>query len=515
MSGMFEPKNDKANRKNEQTQKELKAKRKKKIITISVITVLVLVATVAILLNSSFIRRTIPVVTIDGRGFSAAEFEYFFNSEYAEYLEFASQFQDASMLPDDTQLLSAQIQNPDTGETWADFFSSMALASMTEITSLYNNARDAGFRLSEEHMTEIDEELALIAFQAEISGFPSTNMFLQRMFGNSINESVYRNILEFVTTARIYSEHVRESFEYTTDALAAHYNESKDDLDVFNFRMMYVDAEFNEDGLDEEAAAADAYDRAIEIADGILSEEDFIMAASGLGEHFFEPDESTLYRVQGESLEAELRTWLLDDVRDYGDITVIDSGLGSAVIFFINRDDNNYRTVGMRQILISREFIDPDEFPEGVVDPGYMEALDQAEAALHETAELVQTLFSAMGETEDALLELMLEYSDDTTPGGYYPNITKFQYQSNFISTFRVVSALEDWLFDGNRAVGDTEMIYTNEFGYHLVYFTGFGDIFFELIADDKMRTSDFFEWIDGLPKGEPVKHASMILVHF
>jgi len=523
MSGMFEPKNDKAVRKLAQTQKDQKAKRKKRITAITIITVLVIVSAVAITINSSFIRRTIPVVTIDGIGFTAAEFEYYFNMEYSEYREFMSQFQGMEdLLPNTSRPLSSQIYNEETGETWAEFITSMAFANMAELASLYNAAKAAGFELSQEQKEELEYELAMVEIQAMISGFPTSDMLLQRMFGNSMNERIYRKIMEFLSISRNYSEHIRESFSYTSDTLAAYYNENRDEFDAFNFRQMFISTEINdeqtfEDEDDFEAAisvaASEAYEKALEIAGSISSEEDFINAAANREDETFDPD-STLNRMLSGWLEPEISEWLLEDTRAFGDTTVIYNEQGSLIIFFLSRDDNSYRTVGMRQILFARDRINPADFPEGEHDPGYQVALELAEREVQERAEYVYALFTAMGENENALLELMEEHSDDDTEGGYYSNITMIPYQSQYIMAMRVVPEIETWLFDEERAIGDSALIYTADFGYHLIYFTGFGEIFSELIADDRMRTRDHTAWLDSFTHGVPVKHAAFILVH-
>jgi len=127
--------------------------------------------------------------------------------------------------------------------------------------------------------------------------------------------------------------------------------------------------------------------------------------------------------------------WLLDETRQYGDVTTIETDLGIDILLFVSRDDNNYHTVGMRQILILREQIDPEDFPLHETDQMYIQALEEAANEAHERAELVNSLFLAAGATEDALINLMDEHSDDTTPGGYYSNISKFPYQSSHLNT--------------------------------------------------------------------------------
>ena len=524
MSGMFETKSDKASRKLERTKKDEKEKRKSRIIAISVITVLILISAVAIIINSNFVRRTLPVYTIDGVNFSTTEFEFFFYSELMEYNNMMSQFQGMGIdLPDPNRLLSRQVRDQETGETWADFITQMALARMASIVSLHNAAMAAGFELSDEQIEEIDEEITMVGYQAMFNGFPTTDSLLQQMFGNSINESTYRSILEFTMTAGAYGEFVRDSFSYSSGELAGFYMENRDILDVFAYRVLRINpdelnyADFESDEAYDEAletAIADAHERAADIiTGGISSEEDFIATAR---EEYGHDDDWTTevhYRM-GEHLDATFKDWLLDESRNEGDIAAFDNDTGSTILYFVSRNDNNYRTTGMRQILITRELVDPDEFPFGEIDPGYIEALERAETEARQRADIVNNLFIEAGRTEDALIRLMADHSDDNTPGGEYTDISKYSYQSSYFRAMKVVPEIEEWLFDESRVVGDSQLISTSDFGYHLVYFTGLGAPFFELIADDRMRTRDHTEWLGGLTEGEPVRHAAFILVH-
>jgi hypothetical protein len=518
---MFDTKADKASRKLALSKKQEKENKKKRIITIVVLSAFVLISAIAITVNSNFIRRTVPVITIDGVGFSAAEFEFFFNNELSDYMQFISQFQGMGLPePDPTRPLTNQI-NPNTGESWAAFFTESALASMVEITTLYNLAKNEGFTLSQEHQDEIDEELMMIEMQAMFSQFPSADSLLQRMFGSAMNERIYRSLMEMTYTVRYFSEYKRSSLEFSDDQVIAYYNEHRDDLDVFNYREFLVTVELPAEGLPDDEdelenvidqITQDAHQRASLFADEIHSEEDFIEVAGNYNEIFSSPD-ATFRRLQGARIDASLSEWLLDASRTHGDTTIIDSDHGSSVIFFVSRDDNNYRTVAMRQLLLLRQSVDPDEFAAGLDDPEYIEALENAENELEARAQEVYALFNAAGRTEEALIELIEEYSDEDT-GGYYSDIAKLTFQGFDFHTMRVVPELENWLFETGRATGDSELIYTADFGYHLTIFMGEGDVFFEMIALDRLRTEHHNEWLDGLERAEPVRHASFILVH-
>ncbi|MCL2425633.1 MAG: hypothetical protein FWD05_04780 [Oscillospiraceae bacterium] len=523
MSGMFDKKTDKAKRKLEQTQKEQTEKRKTRRTAIIIIAVLLVVSAVAITLNSNFVRRTLPVVTIDGVSFTTAEFEYFVNVENMEHVNLWSQMGMEEALPDPERPLSTQTSFFDEDMTWADYFIDEALTTLTELVALYNAANASGFELTEEQIEAIDEDIEMIALQAAMWQFPSADSLLQIQFGNAMNVRVYREILEFISIAGAYNEHVRESFEYSEQELITYYNEHRDDLDFFNFRQVLVQAEsifeedFENDDIFSEAlqnASNEARLSAYNIIEDVENEDDFIVAAGEYNESFHDPV-FTIRQTQGENLADDIRDWLIDDARDYGDTVVIEMNEGQSfsVLFYISRDDNNYQMVGMRQILLSRPFIDPSEFLDGEDDPAYLDAVELAEQELHARGALVRSLFETAGGTEAALLELMDEHSDDHTEGGYYPNIAMATFHGTGFNGMRVVTEIEEWLFDESRTVGDWELIYTEAFGYHLVYFTGFYDLFFEAMAADLMRTDNHSEWIENLHRGVPERNAAFFFV--
>jgi len=521
MSGMFDSKQDKAKKKIERTKQEEKERRKSRRFIAIVIAVLLVVSALAITINSSFIRRTLPVVTIDGVSFTTAEFEYFVNDEH---LSARAQLQGMeAMLPDPGRPLSAQ-QSITEGVTWGEHFIGQALESLTEIVALYNAANASGFILPQEEHDLINEEMAMMTIHALNGGFQSSEQLLQHTFGVAMTNDIYRSILEFVALARAYSEHVLESFEYSDAELAAYYEENRDDLDFFNFRIVTIRAEM----LDEhDFATTEDYEEALSgaleearasaynIIDGVEDEYDFISAAEIHDFLVFHDPDASLRQTQGEWLPADTRDWMTDDARANGDTVVIEGEDVFFALFFISRDDNNYRIAGMRQLLISRAFVDPHEFDLGELDPAYILAVEEAEEDIRERAATVRELFEAAGETEDALIELMIEHSDDFTDEGYYPNIAQAFYQGETFTALRVVPEIQEWLFEENREIGDWELIYTEAFGYHFVFFTGYGDVYADLIADDRLRVNEHEEWVDNLPRDTaPQRHPAFILVN-
>jgi len=539
MSGLFDKKTESANHRQARTQKEQKAKRKTRIVSISVVSALALVFLGALFVNSNFIRRTLPAVTIGGIKFSAAEFDYFYNSAFFEYNDWINQqLADMpelvdSMLPSRDSPHSSQIYDPDTGDTWADFFSGRAMEQMSSLVQFYNTAMAAGFKITDETRDNVEYQVTGLLAEGEYyssldpQNYPNAESYLKRLYGGSMTEGVLRKILTFVYTAVTYSEQVRDGFAFSDAEIEAYYLENRDDLDVFRYRVLLVPAEtVYESDYDtdeefaeaEEAALVYARNSAHEIAFEIFDEEGFIEAALMYDEYSYPDGPSTLAEQQGETLEPALIPWLMDEARYYGEVTTIDLDYGTAVLFYIERDDNDYYTTAMRQMLFMRETVSPAEFEYGEDDPAYTEALIEADSAARQRAEAVFDKFTFGGSTEDKLLELIeTEESDDTTEGGYYAGMTRFPYQYRSRNEFamKVVPEIEDWLFSGYRQPGDSGLVSTEAYGYHLLYFMGYGQRFRDLIATDRLVERDFTGWTESLPEVEAKKNWAFLFTTF
>lgn len=101
----------------------------------------------------------------------------------------------------------------------------------------------------------------------------------------------------------------------------------------------------------------------------------------------------------------------------------------------------------------------------------------------------------AKGErTEESFAALAAEYSED--PGvlsndGYYDNISKGMMVEN----------IDKWLFEEGRKTGDTAIIENvgSYVGTHIVYFTGHGDLYSNVLALEDLKNSDISAWFGQL----------------
>ena len=162
MSGTNLKKVDGLGRREARALQEMKEKRKTRTIAIIIVGVLVLLFIVSAYINSKMARRNITAITIGDFGFTATEYDFFYQSIYADYSN--TVYQDygesaaESMLPKRETPLSSQIHDYETGETWADFFHNRVLQQMTELVLFYNDAKSKGWAISGDDRAAMDEE---------------------------------------------------------------------------------------------------------------------------------------------------------------------------------------------------------------------------------------------------------------------------------------------------------------------------------------------------------------------
>ena len=528
MSGTDARKRSGPGRREARAMQEIKEKRKTRITAIIVIAIMLLLFLGAMLINSKYFRRVMTAITIDGVSFSAAEFDYFYNNAVFEYSslvneqmgDYASEY-----LPSNERPHSSQIYNLDTGETWSSFYGGIAVERLSELVSYHNDAVSNGYVMTAETKQNVDDEIANLKLTSEYYGYSSFDAFLQEMYGSSINEKTFRKIAEFLDTIAAYTEYVHASFSYSAADLTEYYDENRDELDIYSYRYLLIYAddvdEEEYDSTDEYEAAkdealADVLAKAADIADRVQSEEDFIEAARAYDEEAYEDDDSTLHEYQGELISKFVYfDWISDAQREYGDTESFEIGSGAYILFYVSRDSNDYRLVEMRQLLFLRQELDMDDFydyddlvtEEYFFDhEAYDEAFELVDSMARARAWDAYDLFVDGGATEELLLELMVEHTDDSTEGGLYTDISRYSSQN------RLVPEIENWLFDPERQVGDYELIFTQDFGYHIVFFMGFGERYSDFMSESRMRDRDYTQWHDNLPEVQNTQHWGMIL---
>lgn len=471
-----------------------KKKKNRKIVSI-VAAIAVILFAFAIFINSNYVRRNFAAVEVGDIDFSVVECNYYYYSAYYNYYTYVNTYYTdyaGSMLPDRTLPFDSQIYSEDTGETWADFFDTNALEDMQKIAMLYSEADDAGYTLTAEDSAEMESTIEKEKSYATASDFASFDDYLIDYYGKGMTEEIYRKSMEMQYIGTGYSKLIYDSFTYTDEELESYYSENADSLDVINYRYFLVSADTIDETLyDDEDALAEAKAEALAEAKikadtylaEITDEASFETAAVDCNPDLYGEPDSTLSSYKGELLGSYYKDWLIDDSRQYGETTVTDGINGYYVLYFISHDDNHYNTVNVRHILISPETIDEADYPDD--EAGYNAAVAEAIAAAQQQAEEVYQEWLDGDATEASFGELADQYSDDTSAGGLYEKV----YRNQMVREFN------DWSFDPTRKAADTEIVHSEDYGYHIMYFIGEDQMYSDALSEDALREADYTAW--------------------
>ena len=269
-----------------------------------------------------------------------------------------------------------------------------------------------------------------------------------------------------------YATQWAEAQDVSDSDIEAYYQENSNTLDTFGYSTYTIsgaaESTTDEDGNtvepteeESEAALEEARQKADELAQALESGEDVADLVEELGATANEDSSTT-----GSSLSSTYSEWLMDTTRTPGDVTVLENGTTLYVVVFNSREDyrevNDYLPANTRHILIRAE-----------MDEGASEPTEEQMAAAKAEAEELLAQWQAGEATEESFAAMANQYSDDAgsnTIGGLYENVTKNYF----------VTGYNDWLFDTEHEAGDTGIVEndgdSSYYGYHVVYFSGYGD---------------------------------------
>lgn len=407
--------------------------------------------------------RLMKAAEVDGTEYSVAEYNWYYtNSVYEIYNSYYSTYGDLAQYIFNPQGgLEDQVYNQETGETWADYVKAYTDDSLVELTKLYNEGKEAGFVLEDEFIEAIDAEWDALEEVAKEYGY-TTKSYVEMSYGRGVNEKVFKEMYERYYFAIEYAGHISDSVEVSEEDIDAYYSEHSEDFDNVSFKSYFVSGTAAE-GEDAETAMNDAKAE----AEAVLS-----------GEKEVEFTENKYYVYSGtNTLYAD---WVFDSARTAGDKEIFESESGYYVVEFVSKNDLHYNTINVRHILIA---------------PGDSTS-EESLAAAEEKANLIVEEWKAKGATEEAFAELAMVNSVDSSSanGGLYENVFKGQ----------MVTEFEDWCFDSARKVGDVEVIKTS-YGYHVMYFCGEAEEYYDYIIDLSIRSEELNSHIDSLVEGAEV----------
>ena len=442
--------------------------------TIGIICLVLVIAIVTFfsMLTSGYFAGHTTAATVGSHKLSPAMVNYFYKEAYNSM---SSQYGDMmSYMIDSNTPLNEQYYDEENGITWADTLIEQGLTSAARIYAIYDEAVANGETLSDDDQSSIDATVSNLSVYATYYGYSNVNGYLAAMYGTGCNEKNFREFLSIETLANNYSQKVYDTPVYTEDELAADYAADPNAYDTVDYRVFAVtDALFDEEDeeklADLKKTAADELLAAAEEGDEAFIQAAYDHASEDTKENY-EDDSYTLRTDVGHS-DSDLSNWLFESDRKTGDATCVETSGTYYVAIFESRNTHDYALPNVRHILIS------------VSDTTDEEAM----ATAKETAEKLLAEYEAGEHTEDAFAAIGdAAYADGTAAeSARYEDITPGQMVEDF----------ENWCFDASRQVGDTGIV-ESTYGYHVMYFSGFGTNYRMKLVEDEQRGNVYTDWL-------------------
>ena len=502
---------------------------------LAVSTVLFVVAMVAILgvlavnfgitwyRDSGYREKHSVVATIGDYELNAVEFAYYYNdainefysqinsSEYADYMDLLLE----SMGIDPSLPLDQQT-NPETGDTWANYFIDTALDNAKSDIAIYNKAMEAGFVLSEEDQAAFDSDLQNMINNVS---FYSTDIdtYLKQVYGcNGVDIESYTEYLLRKEISQKYAAYYYESLTYTDEELRDYEADKYINYNSYDYAYVYLSHKvFLEGGTTTESGSteysAEENDAAREkMADAA----EYLIDATSVEElnemiENVEVSEGSSLVVRNETgdlytdisgISTDLAAWISEEDRTEGDTGMIEISAeetdedgetitvvnGIYVVIYLACDENNNYLSNVRHILIAPQGSEVDaETGEAIItDQDWSMAETEAKALLDSWKN---------GEAnEESFIALVADNTDDTgsaETGGLYENIgPNSEYVPEFLA----------WAIDPERKAGDVDIVQT-EYGYHIMYYVGPSEhTYRDTMIIEELRYEDYIAFENG-----------------
>lgn len=483
--------------------------------------IIIAVAVAALLIWHTFFYGTEngTAATVGDQEFSTVEVTYYYNTVANNYINQAQQYKayGIDMGYDTDKSPAEQTYNEEEGTTYADYFLDQALTQLQRTAILCEEASKEGYTLSADGEKAVQDNMTALYTYSVQSGAGSEEAYLRAIYGSKMSKSLFKDLLTQAILADEYATHKSETFTYTDEQLNKYYNENKNDLDSYEYRYCYVNADFPEQETDADGNTVDLTDEQKQTAmDGAKTKADSMLAAVQAGTAFNTAAQDVLDETSAESysdpeynhkndlgsaLTSTYQSWLTDGSRKSGDITSIEvADTGYCVVQFLGRkkDDNSYQTLTYRNIEVLAETT-PSEDENGTDLP-----TDEQLAAAKTKADDLLDQWKNGDATADSFGELAKTNSADETNkdnGGLNEDANRSSLDAN----------LTDWLFAEGRQPGDAAVVEAsdssgNVIGYQILYVESLGEIQWKYQATTALRSDDYDKWYTEVEANYPAE---------
>lgn len=486
----------------------------KKVIAVIVIAAIALGCVTGILNYCGVLQKAVQVGYVGNEKISYAEYLYYYsraynqlsyNAQYYKYYGYDYGY-DTSLAPQDQ---TKTTKDEDGNEiTWVEYLHDQAVKTAQMYLAFYQEAKEAGTKLTEADLAEVDKQIEDLREEASTANQSSNssssddenqragyslNAYLRKAYGNGVTERFLKKQLKMESLVKKFYNDKSDEFEkgYTEDEVKKVFDESPDSYQFVTLRLFQFKNESlkqndgeSDDDLKKRQSESDAKTKANanEMFDGVTDEKSFVTLATKYNTtEDYDADSSTLIKAALksqsqfnssatylESMNSDLATWAFEGSTKAGDKKLIeDSDNGAYYVALMVNPKHDVNTVTVRHIL----FLTQDsQTGKALSDDEIQKAKDKASETLAK--------WKAGEATEDSFATFATDLTEDTgssSNGGLYENVVPGQ----------MTGAFDKWIFDDSRKAGDTDIV-ESEYGYHIIYFVSKNGTY----ADSAIRSS-------------------------
>ena len=267
---------------------------------------------------------------------------------YAQYGTYAQYFG-----LDHTQSMDTQVCGVADGLTWEQYFLQDALNNWTIFEAVARQAREAGFRMSDENREQMNTMEDGLLETATSNGFPDITAMIERNFSAGATLEDYKSFWEMYFLSSDYYNEITGSFAPTAEEIAEYFNtheaeyadngldKTTSSVDVRHILILpegaTVETVTTEEFSDEAWAAGEQ--KAQEILDQWLSgdktEDSFATLANENSADTGSNTNGGLYSgvTEGKMVEA-FNDWCFDADRKVGDYGIVKTQYGYHIMYF-------------------------------------------------------------------------------------------------------------------------------------------------------------------------------------
>lgn len=267
---------------------------------------------------------------------------------YAQYGTYAQYFG-----LDHTQSMDTQVCGVADGLTWEQYFLQDALNNWTIFEAVAQQAREAGFQMSDENREQMDTMEEGLLETATNNGFTDITAMIARNFGAGATLEDYKSFWEMYFLSSDYYNEITGSFAPTAEEIAEYFNtheaeyadngldKTTSSVDVRHILILpegaTIETVTTEEFSDEAWAAGEQ--KAQEILDQWLSgdktEDSFATLANENSADTGSNTNGGLYSgvTKGQMVEA-FNDWCFDSSRQVGDYGIVKTQYGYHIMYF-------------------------------------------------------------------------------------------------------------------------------------------------------------------------------------